>query len=273
MTPESKLKKLEALLKLVDESITRDEFVASFENVLNHVLEAERKLGSKIDQSTTQAIRSLSDAFQEFKSSSSQDFQGLRAEIESSATKMFKEQADGMNQVRDTLRRIKNGKDGKDGQDGADGSPDTGDEIVNKINSSDSLIGKKSIEGLEDLEKKVDTMPTGRVGGAKGFTLYVNGVKKLLTAQTLNITGTGVSYNFANGRNDVTITGGSGSFGILAATGTIDDANTAFTFASEPVVVVVNGATYRNGAGATISGTSVTLDNPVGTGGDIYGLG
>jgi len=55
-------------------------------------------------------------------------------------------------------------------------------------------------------------------------------------------------------------------------TGAIDDSNLTFTFSAIPNMVIVNGATYRHGHGCTISGTTVTLDNPVGTGGDIYGL-
>ena len=50
------------------------------------------------------------------------------------------------------------------------------------------------------------------------------------------------------------------------------NSNTSFTAASTPNIVIINGASYRNGAGVTISGTSVTTDNPVGVGGDIYGL-
>lgn len=54
--------------------------------------------------------------------------------------------------------------------------------------------------------------------------------------------------------------------------GDIDDSNTTFRFASIPKLVCVNGSFYRNGKGVTITGTTVVLDNPVGTDGDIYGL-
>lgn len=115
------------------------------------------------------------------------------------------------------------------------------------------------------------------LGGARGFQLLVDGGKKGQVNYVNFVAGTGVSlsYNRANGRNDITFnaSGGGGSLAILAATGTVNDSNTSFTFASTPVVVIVNGAAYRNGNGAAISGAAVTLDNPVGTGGDIYALG
>lgn len=66
--------------------------------------------------------------------------------------------------------------------------------------------------------------------------------------------------------------GGGGGTTVVTITGTIDDSNTSFVADSVPKVVCVNGANYRNGKGVTISGTSITTDNPVGIDGDIYGL-
>lgn len=59
---------------------------------------------------------------------------------------------------------------------------------------------------------------------------------------------------------------------ILAATGTVDDSNLDFTFTTEPLLIVINGASYRKGHGWSWSVGTATLDFPVGTGGDIYGL-
>lgn len=68
--------------------------------------------------------------------------------------------------------------------------------------------------------------------------------------------------------------GGGGSVGnsILTAGGTIDNSNTTFSFASKPTVVIVNGATYRENKGWSWLSPNITLDNPVGTGGDIYAM-
>lgn len=59
---------------------------------------------------------------------------------------------------------------------------------------------------------------------------------------------------------------------------TPDDSIVAFTFSEEPRYIVVNGAFYRKetqigGADAwSWSGTTATLQFPVGVGGDIYGI-
>lgn len=66
--------------------------------------------------------------------------------------------------------------------------------------------------------------------------------------------------------------GGGLSSPMAPSSGTVDDSNTIFVFPSIPKVVVVNGAMYRHGKGVTISGTTATLDNPAGTGGDVYAL-
>ena len=80
-----------------------------------------------------------------------------------------------------------------------------------------------------------------------------------------------------NGQKEISATN-LGSFSTLTVvTGDIDDVNTVFTFASAPTLVVVNGSTYRNGSTAmggtvSISGVTVTLPNPVGSGGDVYAI-
>lgn len=52
-------------------------------------------------------------------------------------------------------------------------------------------------------------------------------------------------------------------------TGTVDDSNTSFTVSNTPKYIVVNGAQYFDGAGYTYLAGTITLDNPVGTGGFI----
>lgn len=65
------------------------------------------------------------------------------------------------------------------------------------------------------------------------------------------------------------------SLTVLTITGTVDDSNLAFTAASEPTVLVINGGVYKKTGGSitwTYSGGSITLSAPVGSGGSIFGL-
>lgn len=156
------------------------------------------------------------------------------------------------------------------------------EQLRDKLESleGDSRTDKSAIKGIEEIEEKIkqiELRPIGvRNGVARGFQLYVDGTKQGMVNMINLVAGNNVSltYNRANGRNDITInaTGGSGTFSVLAVTGTVDDSNVNFTTATAAVIVVVNGASYRDGHGCTISGTNITLDNPVGQGGDIYAI-
>lgn len=130
-------------------------------------------------------------------------------------------------------------RDGVDGEDGEDATIDE-DKIVSRL-----------IEKIRK-EKPLDL---SHIKGAQSF--LKDGVKYKLEEL---MHGGGSS------------TGGDG-LKYLVATGTIDNSNTVFTFVSSPTIVIVNGASYINGFGVTIVGTTATLDNAPGVGGSVYGLG
>lgn len=64
----------------------------------------------------------------------------------------------------------KDGLNGKDGMDGKDGSPDTPEQIADKLESleGEERLDKSAIKGLDELEKYVRTIPTGRVVSGRG---------------------------------------------------------------------------------------------------------
>ncbi len=188
----------------------------------------------------------------------------------------------------------RDGRDGKDGRDGLDGesiigpvgvsgrdgSPDTPEQIANKLSTLKEVVDGKFIKGWNEIREGVQRAASRTVGmAARAFTLYTDGTKRHFNINSLNIAaGAGVSidYNYASGRNDVTISA-SASSSVLEATGARDDSNTEFTFVSEPAIIVVNGASYRSTGGAITwswdSGTlTATLSSAPGTGGDVYGV-
>lgn len=163
------------------------------------------------------------------------------------------------------------GENGRDGVDGKDGSIKelSPDEIRDSLEllQGDERLNKDSIKGLEDLDarfKEAMKRPTA-IGGAKGIGLYVGGVKKLLTAQTLNFkasTGISISYASSSGANDLTFTN-TGVTTAAGATGTILRSNGSSWLASTatyPDTVTVNQVLYATGTNAIGSSASLTFD-------------
>ena len=158
----------------------------------------------------------------------------------------------------------------------------SGEQIIEKINTDESeqKIKKEKVEGIEEIEKEIASIPRGRgtIGGTRGIQLYTNGTKRGMAQMVNIIPGIGVSltYDYAFGRNDITINA-SASTSVLTATGTINDSNLDFTFTSEPAILVINGASYRQTGGAitwtwTAGTLTATLSSAVGSGGSIFGL-
>lgn len=154
----------------------------------------------------------------------------------------------------------RDGSDGIDGRDGRDGSPDTGSAIVNKINglSTDSDNDKIDIDHikglitqLNDIRFRITNIPSGRgfIGGGGSSQVYHD--------STLSGSGTQAS--------PLSVIGG--GWTIETPTGTLYNQDTGtdgliFTSTATATAVFVDGATYFDGCGCTISGTTITLDNP-----------
>lgn len=150
--------------------------------------------------------------------------------------------------------------------------PQAPEQIDNKedVENLGADLGEK-LEKLDEKIEKVDKKPVGRTGwGAHPLTIQDAGSNVDKNNRYMNFIGATVTRN-PDGVVDIDVSAPASS-GLVTMTGTIDDSNTSFTASATPTLVNVNGTFYRHGKGVTISGTSVTLDNPVGTGGDIYGL-
>jgi hypothetical protein len=152
---------------------------------------------------------------------------------------------------------------------------DTPQDVLNKllVLPEKERLGIDDIPGLRALLDELKTSNTGstKAGwGAHPLTIAGAGTTKSKTTRHINFTGSGVSSVVRNpdGTVDVTINGGGGA-SFETPVGTVDDANVTFTVSNDPIYIVVNGAQYFSGAGYSYAGGTITLDNPVGTGGFI----
>jgi len=201
------------------------------------------------DQNNTEHIRQIKDWDKLVKQVLSRDWTGEKGD-------------DGYTPIK--------GVDYVDGVDGKDADEDRILEtILSKIPTPEN--GKNGRNGFDGEDGKVELKKVTKliVKMLKDEQLldlsHIKGAQKFIKD--------GVSYKIEELMHGG---GGSSSSGLnylALVTGMIDNSNTVFTFAKTPTIVVVNGASYINGFGVTITGTTATLDNAVGTGGSLYALG
>ena len=152
--PKEKIEKIKKILSLVNEGLSRKEFTEQFRQLLEFLKKLKEKNRAEFE-SLNKSIIELST---KLKDDNATSLTGLKDSFIKIITQALKEQENGMNFIRDTLRRIKNGKDG---------SPDTPAQIANKL---EELKGdaRLRIEAIKDLKEKLEALeqrPLGRRGG------------------------------------------------------------------------------------------------------------
>jgi hypothetical protein len=165
MTEINKKEELLRMLNTLDpERLSKEDFVNSFEKVVQLIKGIEEKNLQEVDQ-LKGAFENVSN---QLKDNNSVDLQDVKAEISKQLASTLKEQQTGMNFIHDKVRGLKNGNDGLDGNDGADGK-DGKDGLNGK--DVEEIVEKELREELKLLRKDIDfvkfrPMPTG--SGAQG---------------------------------------------------------------------------------------------------------
>ncbi len=182
--PQDKLDKLKNLLEIVDESLTKEEFVKSFEVVVNVIV----KLGEDLKVENKGNIKSLTSLFEDLKTNKTTGLDKVKEDLLKKVDKALDEQTNSLNFIRDKVRKIKDGGKGERGDKGdkgegikgdkgdvgKQGSPDTSEQIVSKVNTSKTKIKKEQIEGIDEV---IDNMKA-EVGSARGFAARASNATK-----------------------------------------------------------------------------------------------
>ena len=203
---DKNLEKLEQLLKVIEEGVTKEEFVKAFESLVSYVLKIEKRNNLEIESlktnfsDTIEKIRGIVDAtISELKGRVNNIFVGERLD------EMHKSIKDKLSSVDERMSTVRDGKDADENRimEGVmkkirvpkDGSPDTPADIRNKLETleGDNRLDKSAIRGIEDIEKVLDAMKDGSgktfVIGGKGrnsvhlydLSSQLNGVLKTFT--------------------------------------------------------------------------------------------
>lgn len=161
-------------------------------------------------------------------------------------------------------------------QNGADADPEA---ILSKLQLNLPALGAALRDGLELLQED-DRLDVASIrgldeklaahaktvlgalgpGGGTSFSLLQSGTQKVQQPLALDFKGTGAPTITMgqNGMAHLDFPGGGGTLTELTATGTINSSNTAFTFTSKPIYVLIDGTKYKENAGWTWNSGSLT---------------
>ena len=278
---DQKLEKLKGIIDILQkDTVSTDEFAQVMAGVINSIKDLKTLTQKQVD-GVEQAFQKLTD---KVTSDNTDQIAKLKKQLITYCTtevgKMIAEHDQQIMEMDDKIDAIPSVDENKIiskvlAQLPADEDV-TPEQIRDDLESlqGDNRLDVSAIKGIE-LKTNAKGKPIGF--GGRGFYLYVAGAKKGL-AQFVNlVAGSNVTIadSIVNGLHTLTFssTGGSGGgLSLITSSGTINDSNTAFPFASKPITVVVNGLSYRENHGWSWDGVNATLDNPVGTGGDIYAV-
>lgn len=192
-------------------------------------------------------------------------------------------------------------KDGKDGTNGKDGkTPQRGVDYMHEGDFENVVTrvikrikaprdGKDAVIDIDAIVDQITNLPEGKL---KFKTSHVDGLEQTLRALKSQVGERGYVHGggdtvqagsnititrTSSGKTVISSTGGGGLSPQQKTSGTIDDSNTVFGFATQPTLVNVNGGFYQQTGGSITwtwnAGTSqVTLSSPVGTGGSIFAV-
>jgi hypothetical protein len=224
---DNRLEKLKKLLEITNEGLTRQEFLDSIKQVINQVLEIETKAIEKVNL----ALGEFKQDQQNFKDNTQVGISDLENQLITKADKMFKDQQDNLNFIRDKVRRLQNGHDGKDGVNGRDGKDADEKKIINEILNKIKLTEIDKLE-LEQVKSDINELKQRKHLGGSGGLSKIAMESKFVDDET--------------------------------PTGTINGINKTFILARLPnpstsVKVFVNGARMRLTEDYTLSNKTITF--------------
>ena len=241
-------KKYKPVVLAEEETLTNEDFLAAVKKVMEHL---DKRHGENRKQLEEVAAK----VFNDFTSKSSEIDGSLQKNINTLTKNIaaIEEELRGRGTELDAkiTARLAQLKDGKSPEMTAileamkpyiplpvPGSPDNAEDVRNKL---ELLEGDErlKIEAIKDLREELDKMWKEH----KSRSSFLGGGGSMRVQQT-----------------------------ILAPAESVDDSTTTYTFGQKPLIVVVNGANYREGHGWTWVNEQVVLDNIVGASGDLYGI-
>lgn len=270
------------LRKLDSDTITKQDFVQSFEAVIAIIA----KLGQSLLGKQTEIGKNFDELKANLKSANSGDLSDIKAKVkttvQSEIRSIIAETNNRLGKAEKTVSEFQQRRQTDKAEVIAElvkmipevPAEETGITVRNKLEklTGKERLDKSAIRGLEELideaVKKGQEVSIGqgrgRGGVMGGLFVYIDGVKKG-TVRMINFkagVGMAISYSKVNGLDTITFQGGSAVIDIETPSEAPNSIIVEFTVSAEPQYVVADGTTYFAGAGYSYSsGTGkITMD-------------
>lgn len=150
---KQRLEKLKELLKITNEGLSRKEFLEAFKKVINQVLKIEARIIKRSDE----AINEMNSKHDTLLKATRDDLSDLFDKLKGLVDVALKEQENGLNFIRDKVRKIKVSVDGTTpvkGIDYFDGDPGEPGKDADEEKIVEKVLGKIDIpDSTEEIEK------------------------------------------------------------------------------------------------------------------------
>lgn len=279
MNPDDKkkLEKLQNFLVLLNDGLTKEDFVKSFQNVVAIVTQ----IGNKLLSDNVQIQENFDALKKQLAQDNTSDLEEIKTQarlaVGSAITGMLADVARRMDSMQQRIDNVQNGRDADEQaifaklvtmlptidqlrQDLPTMGPAIRDSL--ELLSGNDRLDIGAIRGMEELMQKIEAAQKNGsnlriVGARSGFLVYINGVKEGMLTNVNFAAGTGmtIAYSKVNGQPTITFSSsGSGGGGSKESpVEAVGGGNTVFTFATKPDFIVADGTTYFEGFGYTWS--------------------
>lgn len=281
-----KLATVKKISDMLNEGLTKEEFVKSFKNVAAIVLKTQKKLAddnsqmradfevftqrvkadkvSDLEEIRTEARVVVGNAINTLTESMNKKLASMQSSIDLMNNSREPDQEAMMTRVQALIPTI---------TELANQMPVLGPQVRDALEllQGDARLDYTAIRGLENAitaAAKANMPISGqKPGGRTGMYYYINGVKKGIISNVNFVAGTNmaIAYSKVNGQDTFTFNasgGGTGGVSVETPPEACDGMNQVFTVSKQPKWVVADGTTYYEGAGYSYSsGTGkITMD-------------
>lgn len=274
---EKKVQKLEKIISLLNEGLTKKDFATAFEKVVDYIKNIEKKNDVEIKIIKTLVDSFLKDLRKEYEFNLKEtrgNVENIIALVANEIKKISEQHEAKMDFVEDRMAEVESEKIVEQVLAKIPPIeippipkiiPETPEETRDKLESleGEERLDKSAIKGLEEIYEAIKVGKKGvqLIGGARGIQLYINGTKKGLV-QALNLipgTNMTITYLAAFGRNDITFDASGGGISVETPTGTVNGSNVTFTVSNAPSYIVVDGVSKFETLHYTYAAGTITI--------------